>query len=32
MISDEDMDVLKHLDKMEDYGEFSVFPVYGGKL
>ena len=32
VISDEDMDVLKHLDKMEDYGEFSVFPVYGGKL
>lgn len=32
VISDEDMDILKHLDKIEDYGEFSVFPVYGGKL
>lgn len=32
VISDEDMDTLKHLDKMEDYGEFGVFPVYGGRL
>lgn len=32
VISEEDMDTLKHLDKMEDYDEFGVFPVFGGKL
>lgn len=32
VISDEDMDILKSLDKMNDYAEFNMFPVYGGKL
>lgn len=31
VISDEDMEILKHLDKIKDYGEFGIFPVYGGK-
>lgn len=31
-ISKEDMDVLMHLEKIENYGEFGFFPVYGGKL
>ena len=31
-ISAEDMEVLKKFEKIEDYGESSVFPVYGGKL
>lgn len=30
-ISDEDMDVLKSAQKMESYGEYSVFPVFSGK-
>lgn len=32
VISYEDMDILKHLEKMKDYGKFGMFPVYGGKL
>lgn len=32
VISDEDMEILKHLEKMKDYGEHSFFPVFGGKL
>ena len=31
-ISAEDMETLKHFKKIEDYGESSGFPVYGGKL
>ena len=31
-ISKEDLDVMKNMEKMKDYGEASVFPVYGGKL
>jgi diketogulonate reductase-like aldo/keto reductase len=31
-ISDEDMEALKNMEKIEDYGEASMFPVYGGKL
>ena len=31
-ISDDDMETLKHLEKIKDYGEFGVFPVYGGKI
>jgi diketogulonate reductase-like aldo/keto reductase len=27
-----DMEILKHLDKIENYGDSSFFPVYGGKL
>ena len=30
-ISDADMETLKHLKKLEDYGEFNVFPVFSGK-
>lgn len=32
LISDEDMEVLKGLKKIENYGDASMFPVYGGKL
>ena len=32
VISDEDMDVLKSMEKIKDYGEHSFFPVFGGKL
>ena len=32
VISDEDMEILKHLDKIDNYGDSSFFPVYGGKL
>ncbi len=31
-ISEEDMEILKNMDRIEDYGEASMFPVYGGKL
>lgn len=29
-ISDDDMETLKNANPIEDYGEHSVFPVYGG--
>ncbi|MCB9793635.1 MAG: aldo/keto reductase [Alphaproteobacteria bacterium] len=32
VISDADMQTLRGLDRIEDYGEASVFPVYGGTL
>ncbi len=32
VISDADMDVLKNVEQIKDYGEASMFPVYGGKL
>lgn len=32
VISDEDMEQLKNLERIEDYGESSFFPVFGGKL
>lgn len=32
MISDEDMESLKSIKKIENYGDASFFPVYGGKL
>jgi len=31
-ISDEDMDFLKNVEKIKDYGNASMMPVYGGKL
>ena len=31
-ISTEDMETLKKFKKIENYGESSGFPVYGGKL
>jgi diketogulonate reductase-like aldo/keto reductase len=30
VISEEDMEFLKNVDQIEDYGEASMFPVYGG--
>lgn len=32
VISEEDMDILKSMDRIKDYGESSFFPVYGGKM
>ncbi len=32
VISKEDMEILKSMEKIEDYGEASMFPVYGGRL
>jgi diketogulonate reductase-like aldo/keto reductase len=31
-ISADDMEVLKHVEKIENYGDSSYFPVFGGKL
>lgn len=31
VISDDDMETLKHIEKIKDYGDSSVFPVFGGK-
>lgn len=31
-ISDEDMEFLKNLPRIEDYGESKIFPVFGGEL
>jgi len=31
-ISEEDMEFLKNMEKIEDYGDASVFPVYGGEM
>jgi diketogulonate reductase-like aldo/keto reductase len=32
VISEEDMEYLKNVDQIKDYGMASMFPVYGGKL
>jgi len=32
VISNEDMEALKNLPQIEDYGEASNMPVFGGKL
>lgn len=32
VISDEDMETLKHAEKIDNYGDSSFFPVFGGKL
>ena len=32
VISDEDIEILKHFKQIESYGKSSGFPVYGGKL
>jgi diketogulonate reductase-like aldo/keto reductase len=32
VISEEDMEFLKNVDQIKDYGKASMFPVYGGKL
>jgi diketogulonate reductase-like aldo/keto reductase len=31
-ISSEDMEFLKNVEQIKDYGEFSMFPVFGGNL
>ena len=31
VISDEDMETLKHVERIKDYGEHSRFPVFGGR-
>ncbi len=31
IISDDNMDVLMNIEKIKDYGEYSRFPVFGGK-
>lgn len=30
-ISEKDMDMLRHMERIADYGEFNIFPVYSGK-
>ena len=32
VISEEDMEFLKNVDQIKDYGSASMWPVYGGKL
>ena len=32
VISDEDMEILKRAEKIDNYGDSSFFPVFGGKL
>ena len=32
VISDEDMEVLKNVEKIKNYGDHGFFPVFGGKL
>lgn len=32
VISDQDMEILKNMEKIKDYGEHSSFAVFGGKL
>ena len=32
IISDEDMEILKNIEHIKDYGKHSIFPVFGGKL
>lgn len=32
VISAEDMEVLKNMEHIKDYGESSGFPVYGGRM
>ena len=27
----EDMETLKHTDRITDYGEFNIFPIFSGK-
>ena len=31
VISDADMETLKHVEKIKDYGEYTLFPVFSGK-
>lgn len=31
-ISNEDMETLKHINHIKDYGKYGIFPIFGGKL
>ena len=31
VISEDDMETLKHMEHIADYGDFNVFPVFSGK-
>ena len=31
-ISNEDMETLKNAEKIKNYGDFSLFPIFGGKM
>ena len=31
VISDDDMETLKNMERIKDYGEFSYIPVFGGR-
>ena len=31
-ISVEDMEILKSMEQIKDYGDAGIFPVYGGRL
>lgn len=32
IISDKDMEILKYVERIKDYGKHSIFPVFGGKM
>lgn len=32
VISEDDMETLKNIEKIESYGESGIFPVYSGKM
>ena len=32
IISDKDMETLKNIEPIKDYGESGIFPVFGGKF
>lgn len=32
IISDKDMEILTHVERIKDYGKHSIFPVFGGKM
>lgn len=32
LIADEDMEALKNVERIRNYGEFSIFPCFGGKM
>lgn len=32
IISDDDMEILKHVERIKDYDKHSIFPVFGGKM
>jgi diketogulonate reductase-like aldo/keto reductase len=32
VIAEHDMDILKNMEQIKNYGEFSKFPVFGGRM